>query len=96
MCKIEQHLHIISEYYNDLVSIQQNGSYQFLEKHNVSSGRKKSVPGWTNKLYGFHQQAKIEYSNWVNSGKSESDNPVKKMNQSQKKFKKIVVNTNVI
>ena len=32
LCKIEQHLHIISEYYNDLVSILQNGSYQFLEK----------------------------------------------------------------
>ena len=24
---------------------------------NVSSGRKKSVPGWTNKLFGIHQQA---------------------------------------
>ena len=88
MCKIEQHLHIISEYHNDLVSILQNGSYQFLEKHKVNSGRKKSVSGWTNKLYGFHQQAKIDYSNWVNSCKSESDGLVKKMNQSRKKFKK--------
>ena len=71
-----------------MVSILQTGSYQFLEKRNVSGGRKKSVPGWTNKLYDIHQQAKIDYSNWVNSGKSESDGLVKKMNQSRKKFKK--------
>ena len=85
-CRDPQHLHMIDECYDHLISIIQSSSEKYL-KRSIKKNKFKVIPGWNRCVKKKHRIARDKYLNWINQGRLRGTSFHQEMLSTRHKFK---------